>query len=379
MIKISELPAASALGGTEVVAGVQGGVTAKILISAIGTYVRGLFTTTPATIAEGGTGAASAGAARTALGLAIGTDVQAYDADIPTVAASQGEMEAGTEAALRSMSPLRVAQAIAALVAVPAPVPVRQTVLSGPVDSAGLAAFVGATGATTVTATGTLKASAAAGGNANYTGSITNPSWTGLSTDGTVYLFLDITSAGVVTTGSTTLVPVYQWGGTYSTTNGQNTFNIQEMTMKVGDGAAATQVYRVFVGEVTVAGNVVTAITWYALMGRYWGADTATLPGSAVQVSKSHNIGTFPLVAELFIRCTTIDAGFAVGDVIKPFGQGAAAADFDTMNLLVSRLTVGMTTPDNAASFGARNKTTGVRTGLTAASWSYFLTANRGW
>jgi hypothetical protein len=44
-----------------------------------------------------------------------GVDVQAYDADIPTVAASQVEMEAGTEAALRSMSPLRVAQAISAL------------------------------------------------------------------------------------------------------------------------------------------------------------------------------------------------------------------------------------------------------------------------
>lgn len=45
----------------------------------------------------------------------IGVSVQAYDADIPTVSASQGEMEAGTEAALRAMSPLRVAQAIAAL------------------------------------------------------------------------------------------------------------------------------------------------------------------------------------------------------------------------------------------------------------------------
>lgn len=45
----------------------------------------------------------------------IGVSVQAYDADIPTVSASQGEMEAGTEANLRSMSPLRVAQAIAAL------------------------------------------------------------------------------------------------------------------------------------------------------------------------------------------------------------------------------------------------------------------------
>lgn len=45
----------------------------------------------------------------------IGTTVQAYDADIPTVAASQAEMEAGTEAALRSVSPLRIAQAIDAL------------------------------------------------------------------------------------------------------------------------------------------------------------------------------------------------------------------------------------------------------------------------
>jgi len=45
----------------------------------------------------------------------IGVTIQAYDVDIPTTAASQAEMEAGTEAALRSMSPLRVNQAIAAL------------------------------------------------------------------------------------------------------------------------------------------------------------------------------------------------------------------------------------------------------------------------
>jgi hypothetical protein len=42
----------------------------------------------------------------------IGSTVQAYDADIPTVAASQAEMEAGTETALRSMSPANVKQAI---------------------------------------------------------------------------------------------------------------------------------------------------------------------------------------------------------------------------------------------------------------------------
>lgn len=46
---------------------------------------------------------------------AIGVSVQAYDVDIATVAASQAEMQAGTEGALRSMSPLLVAQAIGAL------------------------------------------------------------------------------------------------------------------------------------------------------------------------------------------------------------------------------------------------------------------------
>jgi hypothetical protein len=40
---------------------------------------------------------------------------QPADADIPTVAASQAEMEAGTETALRSMSPANVKQAIEAL------------------------------------------------------------------------------------------------------------------------------------------------------------------------------------------------------------------------------------------------------------------------
>jgi len=49
----------------------------------------------------------------------IGSTVQAYDVDIPTVVASQAEMEAGTETANRTMNPEGVAQAIAALSGAP--------------------------------------------------------------------------------------------------------------------------------------------------------------------------------------------------------------------------------------------------------------------
>src|SRR4030042_3951719 len=115
------------------------------------------------------------------------------------------------------------------------PITTRQTVESGTVDSNGFAAFGGSTGSTTVTTATTLYLNAA-NGMVNRRGSITNPSWTGLSTNGTMYLYLDIAADGTCTTGSTILAPVSQFGGTYSVTSGQFTFNIQEMVGKVGNG-----------------------------------------------------------------------------------------------------------------------------------------------
>jgi len=168
------------------------------------------------------------------------------------------------------------------------PITTRQTVELGTVDSSGFAAFGGSTGSTTVTTATTLYLNSA-NGMVNRRGSITNPSWTGLSTNGTMYLGLTINADGTCTPFATALAPVYQWGGAYSTTNGQRTFNVQEMTMKVGNGATAAQAYDVFVGEVTVAGGVVTALVWYALMGRYdsgWFAIATT-----TTYSKSANLG----------------------------------------------------------------------------------------
>lgn len=262
--------------------------------------------------------------------------------------------------------------------------PVRQTVLSGPVTSAGLPDFGGSTGSTTVTASGTLKATAAAGGDANYTGSISNPSWTGLSTNGTMYLYLEITAAGVVSTGSTTLAPTYQWGGSYSTTSGQHTYNIQEGTLKAGNGASASQVYRVFVGEVTVAGGSVTAITWYAIQGRYVGPWVTPLPAALTQITANHHIGTLPSTFRVKLLCLSADLGYAADEVYSdPLVRDSTGTLFAKVGAGASRLSIfGSTGYDYGGSnknFVLSPKTPGIPAAPIASSWSYRFEAERGW
>jgi len=231
--------------------------------------------------------------------------------------ATQAEMEAGTESALRLMSPLRVAQAISVLSPTPLPVSpsARQTVLDGPVDSSGFAAFGGATGGTVVAAVGTITATAAFR-TLDRIGSKSNPSWAGLIINGTMYLGVTVNTDGTLTEFATTLAPFYQFGGTYSANLGQRTYSIQEATMKVGDGTVANQAYDVFVGEVTVAGGVVTAIRWYAIQGRYDSGPIAFALGTTVDVSDL--IGTQFKTVNFWLECAVPDLGFLVYQRVHP-------------------------------------------------------------
>jgi hypothetical protein len=75
------------INGTSVLSGntLGSGVTASSLTS-VGTIATGTWQGTAVGISYGGTGATDAGTARTNLGLAIGTDVQAYDAELAAIA-----------------------------------------------------------------------------------------------------------------------------------------------------------------------------------------------------------------------------------------------------------------------------------------------------
>jgi hypothetical protein len=254
-------------------------------------------------------------------------------------------------------------------------VPVRQTVLSGAVDTNGLPSFGGATGTNTVTASTTLTVTAA-NGMTNRTGSITNPAWGGLTINGIYYLSLDIDAAGVCTPSYSILAPTYRWGGADVVTNNQFTFNIQEMQGKVGNGAVATQTYRVFVGEVLVAAGVVSTITWYALMGRFESAYTATLPNLATTASANHNIGVLPRFAKAIYECTSAELGYAVGDTADIVANGASLVHptLSTTNKVI-RITGGST---NNGWYVTRQDT-GSGLQVTRASWKYKFVAERGW
>ncbi len=262
-------------------------------------------------------------------------------------------------------------------------VQVRQTVLSGPVDSNGLPNFGGSTGSGTVTAAGTLIATAANGfgasGNVDRIGSIVNPSWTGLTTNGVMYLGLTIASNGGCTPFVTTLQPVYQWGGTFSTTANQRTFNIQAMQMQVGNGSTASQSYDIFIGEVLVSANVTSSITWYAIMGRYEAPYTSTLPSGGTATSFNHNLGVVPSYFRTKIKCLTGEFNYSVGDEADPLMDGTGAP-VQPFLMYTTYKTGGFTTWNAVASaWGLFNKSTGAPVTITLANWAYKSIFYRGW
>lgn len=264
-------------------------------------------------------------------------------------------------------------------------VTVRQTVLGGPVDTAGLPSLMPATSSGSSVTSQNVSASAplvvaaangfGASGNVDRVGqSTSNLTWTGLTvTNGVVnYGYVDVAANGIMTPGVTTVAPIYQQGGTPATTNNQATFNIGQMQMYVGNGSTAPQTYRVFMWEGTGNGTNVAGIVTYAYRG-YAKSSPITL-ANATGYTFNHNVGVTPILDATLINITA-DAGFVAGEQahIDVSGTGYNNTGCGKWR---GRMQCGFSVGSNGMIIF--NKTS-LYSPLTTTSWNAVLEARRGW
>jgi hypothetical protein len=248
---------------------------------------------------------------------------------------------------------------------------VRQTVQAGPYSS-GLPNFFPSTATgTTLTSQNidssnplVVCASQGFGYGSDRIGTSTaNLSWTGLSSATTYYLYVDVSSSGGLTTGSTPTKPVYQYSGTPAVTAGLNTFDITKMTMYAGNGSTAPAVWRVFVGEAVSDGANITATVMYAYNGIYNSGNI----GLAVSTSYTfaHNIGAPPLFKVMAV-CTDVagELGHAQNDEVEYFMDGNYnGAAVSLINYKTGKIACG------SLGLSVPHSTTGVRTDATESKW----------
>jgi len=254
---------------------------------------------------------------------------------------------------------------------------VPQTVLSGPVDTNGYSDFGGSTGTATLTTAATLRATCFAGAGLHRVGNITNAAFTSPGGTGTAYPYLEISAAGVVTAGVSTLPWIYQHGGTPSVTNGQHTVNIQEGKVYVGNGTVATQVYRVCVGQCAhTSGSWSGSPKWYAIKGRYVSTEQTIVAGTLV--SLEHLIGCKPRKATHVLRCKSAIYGWAVGDeVFGPSTNPASSAALAAIG--VNDTFVYMQPGNSANSYFVVTLGTGSSSTIVNADWRQLAYVERGW
>jgi hypothetical protein len=140
-----------------------------------------------------------------------------------------------------------------------------------------------------------------------------------------------------------------------------------------GQGAASisTMLYGADTLELTSNG----ATGWHITAGahRFESNWTATLPASAVAVSVAHGLASNPRSTCIVAECTTADAGYAIGDRIKPWSASAAYVAPDPT--WSNATNVGTTAASGASNWFFVHKTTGVYTALVTASWKYRFVA----
>lgn len=136
----------------------------------------------------------------------------------------------------------------------------------------------------------------------------------------TNFLWVDVGTDGVLTTGRTLLPPNHVQGSTPSTTANQFTYNITEAKGYYGNGSTAPQTYKVFVGEVQVSTTTITSTVAYTPGGYF---DSGNISAAInTTYSRNHNIGTL-VSALVFI------VPFPAGNIGQSYAVAAWNPDSD--------------------------------------------------
>lgn len=155
---------------------------------------------------------------------------------------------------------------------------VRQTVMTGPIDSDGRAGFLIDGGGLSVDSenldTTSLFLSFGDGidlkGEKNIVVELdSNISFSSLTDDDTSYLYIDYdTGTETATAGSTTLAPEYSYAKPTSPSTGQYWYPIDHRSRgEVWDGSVWQSVLRLFIGQATTSGGSVVDVVSYAYQG----------------------------------------------------------------------------------------------------------------
>jgi hypothetical protein len=356
-VKITDLPAAATIVGTEQVEVVQSGVSKNVTATGLmaphtaltGTAAHGLGTLstqaasavaitggtitgiTDLAIADGGTGsstaagartalgsttvgdavfiAATAAAARTAIGAVIGADVQAYDASLASLSATgtaADKVAYTTGVDTWAETPLTAAGR--ALIDDASAADQRTTLGS---TTVGDAVFIAATAAAARTAIGTVIGTDVQ----SYDATLNSLASLGTAADKLAY-----------TTAADT------WAET-----------------------ALTAAGRALLDDATSSAQLTTLGT--TAFNTFVSADqTITLAGA---LTLAHGLGAAPRMTFVSLVCQTAELGYSVGDVVQQEGDAASCVPNATnLNIRYKNLALGVI-----------HKTTGVLTSATAANW----------
>lgn len=267
------------------------------------------------------------------------------------------------------------------------PVQVRQTVLSGAVDTTGQANQLQiGTGltvnelATSVPTVTTWANGFDTSGAIDYVQMLTTTAtsaWSNLTTNSTLFLYKERNATtGAVTYGFTTLQPIYQIFVPSAPTTNQYWFDPSAMLGCYYNGSEWIAVQRVFVGECVTGASAVTSVTSYALSGRY--NRIVSVPNLNTLTIYNHNIGIDKVSLSMSLKNITAEYGYSVGDEIANVISADSTNNLYSMPLSFNKNNIYITQSDRQYRVISKSSP-GSSVIITQSNWNIRLHGSRGW